>query len=894
MNTIVLECPFCEISFELDVGDAGTELQCECGESFAAPTLDEIAVAEEVLVVECPECESDLELAADAEGSQVECPCGRVFTVPSDSEPSDSELSEFIAPDLPSQSSPSQDVMPTPSLSISTETTTTSEKASSRISSKEKSQEQKKKQPVWLWPGIGAAVIVVVVVIFAALPSNDVASAPEPAEEATEKMNKDETIEKERAATTPNVIAASKDDPITYLPPFTRVKQTTSSSAESTNADGGQSEASPEKTSTKTKTGRDKPKRTPSNLPSQEPRAVTEFIEPEKPPSKFDTAHQAAMETYQPIPELEKKSSQSDSDLQAYRQQLAITGGLLHAAMGLVDGETDAAKLGDARHLLAYVYLQTGNIYEAGVVAQFITQYGEPQEEKVKEAAFIAMSAFNEIYLTAKSDDRTFELQALLDVARLINTNWPEHEKLEDIRLHAAQLSRLHFLAREAGDWYSMIPDSSPRYVESQLNAGRSYWDAHQDLQDADSPEAEELMDLALARLRSGIAAFDSAKASESLDSFYAAKLDLAVILLKKGQHDEVIKVITESPHSLVTAVEVKDPSSRPATGVKSRGFALLVYEILLRSFFERRQLDRMLEIGDEYDKLAGEDGTSRSTTFLVSVGKELLAEINATKDDTARRSKSQSLAGLLNDLIGRKESTTFGTLLWAAQASIQLAESSDQQDESAGYFRTTATAYRQAIDRGLVDERSALGVKVQLAKCQLRCGEYDAAASLCLELLAEQPNIYDLQMEAAYALQLAGINSRQREKLLEAIQGLQSEQQKPAIWGWGKISSTMQKQSSKKENDSAYRDRFFESRYNISLCRWHYARLLSDRTKMMERLEKAEVEISTLSKLYPSRDSEWWKRIDHIYQRIQRDLGKSPKSVFDSSKPDSAATSAA
>src|SRR5690606_3965184 len=96
-----------------------------------------------------------------------------------------------------------------------------------------------------------------------------------------------------------------------------------------------------------------------------------------------------------------------------------------------------------------------------------------------------------------------------------------------------------------------------------------------------------------------------------------------------------------------------------------------------------------------------------------------------------------------------------------------------------------------------------------------------------------------------------------------------QSGKIEPVIWGWGLMSS-------KTANAPAFRETFFEARYNLALCRYRMAKLQSSSSEEKKLLETAERDIKNVAivdKEYGGED--WRPKFDALLKQVQRDLNQ-------------------
>ncbi|MFP6762020.1 MAG: hypothetical protein VB858_00330, partial [Planctomycetaceae bacterium] len=81
---ISITCPACTARYELDPKLSGQEVECECGQRFI---VSETASSDSnrtsaAITVACPQCSAQYELSTNDAGTTVECGCGFQFEVP--------------------------------------------------------------------------------------------------------------------------------------------------------------------------------------------------------------------------------------------------------------------------------------------------------------------------------------------------------------------------------------------------------------------------------------------------------------------------------------------------------------------------------------------------------------------------------------------------------------------------------------------------------------------------------------------------------------------------------------------------------------------------------------------------------------------------------------------
>ncbi|TXT34984.1 MAG: hypothetical protein FD138_1563, partial [Planctomycetota bacterium] len=308
--------------------------------------------------------------------------------------------------------------------------------------------------------------------------------------------------------------------------------------------------------------------------------------------------------------------------------------------------------------------------------------------------------------------------------------------------------------------------------------------------------DAEKFLQTGIDRLQKKIP-----EQSKTPDDLVAAKSALAEILLSTGQYQPALDLLSKVPHSVVVAINVDDQTRRPPhPSVRSARFASHIYQLLLRARVGLQQLNEAREVMAQLEQLAEHSGGSDAVTAVyVQLGKELEKELNRLKGagdkerfNEVRKSFEQFLDGLY-----QREDQNLSSLTWIAETYYGLAQSSlDNASESKTYFDRAASTYVSILDRAKKDKAfndkdRIAGVRLRLANCKRRQGEFDEAEKMLKQLIAERPRAADVQFEMAYVWFDQG-KAGKTDFLKKAVEG-EKRGQKGEVWGWTELSTRLQ-----------------------------------------------------------------------------------------------------
>jgi len=324
--------------------------------------------------------------------------------------------------------------------------------------------------------------------------------------------------------------------------------------------------------------------------------------------------------------------------------------------------------------------------------------------------------------------------------------------------------------------------------------------------------------------------------ATEPPGELIAGKTSLAQYLIGLGRYQQVLALLNDPPHSVVKAMEVKDETQRPGgTGIKSRSFAGLVYQLLARCYIGERNLEDFRHAMQNLEQIAEGEDKKNITAIYERIGRELQREIERLKiqKKTERlKTERENFQWIVDELFKRKDELKYNTLIWIAESSYGLGEGLGTGEAAAEYFKDAAEAYQQILQSPQIDDSQRLGVRLRLVNCKRRQGAFDKtsfpkALEIVEGILADNENLLRAQVVAALTFQDWG-GSGDSEKFQTAIAGDEERN----IWGWAGISrkirqtldyhrTTGEELSPKQRTE--YREQWLQARYYMAWCRLQY-----------------------------------------------------------------------
>ena len=572
---------------------------------------------------------------------------------------------------------------------------------------------------------------------------------------------------------------------------------------------------------------------------------------------------------------------------------------ILNLALTLAGETTEPKQLNHARYLLSYVYYLTRQSYEAAILGEFVGIHFDKENAQMGlDSAYLAMAAYVQAHNEVpKGQSKDFEMRQMARLANMITTNWPESDRANEARMTLGRIYGQLQKPVEGAEWYSKVPATAPQYTSAQLAAGQSYWTAYLEAApkpdtDPTKPTVEELQkwqDASLKHLDNGIAKAktqlpEKATGTEEIfPEYIAAKVSRAQIYINMGDDQKAVDLLTGDPHPVMKAIIVPEGTRRPKNGIKSQQFAGLSYQLLLRGYVGTQKIDLALKAMEELESLSPDaEGVMR---IYVQLGRELEKEIERLQKLglTERLSSVRtSFDQFLNELYGRKDSMTAGSLIWIAETYYGLAKGlNDDPAAATAYFEKAATTYQEIINgaetkgASWLETERVVGVKLRLVNCRRRQGEFETAKELITEVLTDKPLALDAQFEGAYVLQ-DWADSGQGDnwkRFLDAINGMELGKGKVKLWGWGFAALKLQRRMDAGVSTPAQDAKMYEARYNSIWCRHRFAQAQTSTPKRKAALEAARQELEAFVVISADVQELWQDKFNTIYTEVLQSM---------------------
>ena len=555
------------------------------------------------------------------------------------------------------------------------------------------------------------------------------------------------------------------------------------------------------------------------------------------------------------------------------------------SALQFSDEKVPQDDLVAVRYFLSRLYLEVGRTDEAAAIGLQIAEK-HPDSPFAPTAAQVTLAVYERLYLAAqaakpaegdegKAGNLTEAREKLQTIAELIVGRWNDSPAAITAANLLISIALRENRFDDADQLLATIPAASRG--AASLNLGGALWTRYLQLsakkRDSSDPDLTTLKDRAAKLLGEGYQAL-SAKAKVNL-SQAADVLYYVQLLLAEGNADQALEVL-ENPTVGPLAQLGKEDFTKNAIFISETCKAALRVYLSVDPPQEKKAISMMQRLDKITD--SSPQAQQQLTSIYVNLGLQLQEEIKAltaSGNQSKARSVAAAFASLLERVASRGDSQSWSVRTWLAETSMQLG-SSLEGAAATHYLEQAEHAYRELLNAAEKDpqfapsELAVLAVRKKLGECLLAEGNYAKAIEQFTAILSDKPNILDLQLATAEALQKWGTTESDPKVLEQSILGSHPlADGKNLVWGWLQMAriadSARRKVAGAKDPSSLakaakYDDLYFQARYQAARARLTAAKLASGQQRSAQ-LQTVRQSIETLQQLYPNMDGPSWKR---------------------------------
>jgi hypothetical protein len=575
---------------------------------------------------------------------------------------------------------------------------------------------------------------------------------------------------------------------------------------------------------------------------------------------------------------------------------------LFQAALRMANEETDLTRLNLVQYYLCYLSYLREDYYGAALIGEYVARR-YPESPGARQCAKIAMAAYVKIYAESTDEDKTFESDRVVQICEYITKKWAEYTEAEEalntlipFMIQTKQLAK-------AEAYLTKIPVDSPSRGSAELKTGQAMWAAYlrgmnelreQETAEEGPPEGvdiaaqkkelEELKSRAESTLANGVKRMKDG--GDKSATFATAMLSLAQIYVDTNQSAKAIAELEDPKVGPLVLVSKNDPA------VSREGFAEETLKVALRAYIGsladgKDNLAKAKAVIEELKKRVGdtEEGKQQLVRIYFGIARDLKSQIELSDSPAAKSALSKGFETFLEQV--GAEAQEFNLMNWVAETFYGMGEAFDTNKtaltpESKRYYEKADQQFKRILEKsaktkGWVDDRIEVQIQMRAASCKRKLGDFAGAIAALEAILLKNPMMVNVQVEAAYTYQDWAAATKSEKEYLHALRGGDTKPSgkfEPVIWGWGLLSN-------KTANAPAFRDTFFEARYNLALCRYRQAKLQSSSSEQKKLLEAAERDIKNVAIVDKTYGGETWRpKFDTLLKSIQRDLSKKPQGL--------------
>ncbi|HBJ38617.1 MAG TPA: hypothetical protein DDZ51_28480 [Planctomycetaceae bacterium] len=538
---------------------------------------------------------------------------------------------------------------------------------------------------------------------------------------------------------------------------------------------------------------------------------------------------------------------------------------------GLAVGGSEAEPLNLARQYLAYTLYQRGDYWDAAAVGQFLSRSAANKPEGLR-GGLMAIASLQSLIRSLPKESTKGLIRQLEVLGEYLSKTWPNDPQA------AAAKGILISLALDEDRWddarklLAEMPQAAERASFHRL-MGQLLWNKSLLLrQDNKAAEGDALLPQAASDLKTGL---DGIPGELTGPEALQAALVLSRIEMRRGNSDEVLKVLDHPKYGPVKAVE--------KLGEPKDGFLADMYAVELQAVVgvmtsegsdTQALMTRATGVMERLEaSVKGKpDANERLVRIYVGLARDVKDQLDAASPQ--QKTKLINAFQVILDSIA-KSSKDPATLQWVGQTLMQMAESALADSNPAAKQQAT-TLLSSAIQtfemlQGQLGDKAPTTLKFQLGRANRLAGEYKKAIDLFEEILKVSPMMLDTQVEAATAYEQWAAKSAPNLAAGYYRAALSGDRpgadKKNVIWGWGRISQLV-------SGRTDFRKQFFEARYHVALSRFMLGKVINDK-KMMEQSVR---DITQVAALYPDMGGpEQRKDFDLLMKEIQKGLGINP-----------------
>jgi hypothetical protein len=574
---------------------------------------------------------------------------------------------------------------------------------------------------------------------------------------------------------------------------------------------------------------------------------------------------ETAFEEYAKVQKLKEQSdvSNSKADLNAYQQAVGRTIGVVEQVHEMAVAKAAKEDIATTRYLLAFLYLKAGMLPEAAVMGESVARWGDLTEPSTKEAGMIALAATQELSDMHWGDAEDLgELRQMESVVEILQRRWPDESQNALIWMNVGYLYEAFNQPQNAVRVYENISESSEHYGMAMRTSGLAEWNVLRQQQATTGKRiASEDRKRVKQRLAKGLRAQEK-KESGLVIGNLEARLALAQLELISASPEKAEAWLTDDPPALLSSIRVREDDDNESALLVDEAMVRQIYDVLFHALNQQGDVDGATQAIEDLAVLVGdssEDLAAQRMSILKTAIENLKQSENIEETDFVAAKK------MSNQITSDASTVPTSTILWLGESWAQVGERAENNEIAKESARMAAELYGDAILRDGFPRNSLQTAQLRRIELLRRSGEVMQSIKQIEDMLADEPNVFALQIAAAQSLEQVAVEYKRPSDLLAAIDGPSGFS---PIWGWGKLVTTLHASLYSAGGTPRHAEQLALAQYHLFRCRYQLASQIKDPRERMQQL--ADVE-RALSKRIATMDkkNDWYRKYAALYDQI-------------------------
>ncbi|MEM9411753.1 MAG: hypothetical protein AAGA30_11610 [Planctomycetota bacterium] len=562
---------------------------------------------------------------------------------------------------------------------------------------------------------------------------------------------------------------------------------------------------------------------------------------------------------------------------------------IFEMALKLAGEEIEREDWSQIRYLQSVCYFVQNQFFESALIGEFLVNRF-PTVPFSRQAGGIAIRSYASLYDVADAQSKSFEKERLGNLAQKIIDTWPGSSESNQASSMLAKLilAESNIDEGELADVRRLIDkisESSPARANLEIKLGRKLWFAFTKAKSAGTltpdQQNEKLLDL-MDLLNRGVNFFDAENLQ--MDAAWGA-LFLVNAHFENNDIDAAIRQLDAEPIAPVDFIKQKNRVVFESP--QSDAFIMATYKTAGKTYLaaiskypeDNSWADKCLSVVNAMKTRARKAGSPKLKAEVSSMYRMIAVQLEqqlAQKTDPIQQEKFIANLRRFIDTL-QSESDDANTIIWSGGMLMKLGEIFVEQgraQKAKPYFTAAITALERAEVMDVQDQAILRELKRQQAIAKRGVGKYKESIEDFVSILKENPNAWQIQMDAAQTLQVWGMGTKNSKVLAKALSGTEkyrdpkTKRQKNLIWGWSNLAQAL-------SGSAKLKNAYYESLFNAVSTRMQYG-VLEKNSKVVaaasKRLQMAKRNEPNLGgENWADRFNELEKQIDSKQKQMRK-----------------------